>query len=110
MANGNGARPVRSDDPKTVTIKPSSPWPTLPLYFAQIATAIYPADFAGHDEAYMHQHPISTGPLKLESWSKGQSVVIEKNAILLGQRPPEDRSSRSPRRLRPRGQIRIATP
>ena len=70
---------VKKVDDSTVKIELSKPWGPLPSYMALFAAAIYPEDFGGHDAEYMATHADGTGPFKVDSWSKGQSLKLVRN-------------------------------
>lgn len=69
---------VKVDD-YTVRIDLNQPWGPLPNYLALFAACIFPKDFGGHNADYMTSHVDGTGPFKLESWTKGQSMKIVRN-------------------------------
>jgi len=69
---------VTAPDDTTVEVVLSQPFPQLPAYLALFAAAVYPEDFADHDEAYMREHPIGTGPFMFREWVKGSSLSIAK--------------------------------
>lgn len=70
---------VKKVDDSTVKIELSKPWGPLPSYMALFAAAIYPEDFGGHDAEYMATHADGTGPFKVDSWTKGQSLKLVRN-------------------------------
>lgn len=70
---------VKKVDDLTVEIKLSKPWEPLPAYLALFSSSIYPADFGGHDAQWMETHADGTGPFKLDTWTKGQSLKLVKN-------------------------------
>lgn len=70
---------VKKVDDSTVKIELSKPWGPLPSYMALFAASIYPKDFGGHDAEYMATHADGTGPFKVDSWAKGQSLKLVRN-------------------------------
>lgn len=62
----------------TITIKMSQPFPDFPYYGAFAAMGPRPAGKAG-DPATYAQHPLSTGPYKIESYTRSKSLVLVKN-------------------------------
>lgn len=70
---------VKKVDASTVEIDLSSVWPALPAYLALYAAPIYPANFGGHDLAWLRGNTIGTGPFKVDSWTKGQQIKLVKN-------------------------------
>jgi peptide/nickel transport system substrate-binding protein len=70
---------VRADGPYAVTITTKTPWSPLLADLALFANAIFPANWGGETRAQFFQHPVGTGPFKMASWIKGQSITLVRN-------------------------------
>jgi peptide/nickel transport system substrate-binding protein len=70
---------VTADGPYAVTITTKSPWAPLLADLALFANAIFPANWGGESRAQFFQHPVGTGPFKMASWTKGQSLKLVRN-------------------------------
>lgn len=70
---------VRAAGPYTVVITTKTPWAPLRADLALFANAVVPDNFGGQTRAEFFQHPVGTGPFKIASWVKGQSVKLVRN-------------------------------
>lgn len=70
---------VDAVDNDTVRVKVKQPWAPLPSDLAVFTASIMPANFGGKSEKTFAQHPVGTGPFKLQTWTKGDSVKLVKN-------------------------------
>ncbi|KAB1660779.1 ABC transporter substrate-binding protein [Pseudoclavibacter sp. CFCC 13796] len=70
---------VKAAGDDTVELTLSQPWAPLPADLALFAAAIYPANFGGQSEKDFREHPIGTGPFKLDEWKKGEHLKLAKN-------------------------------
>jgi peptide/nickel transport system substrate-binding protein len=62
----------------TITIKMSQPFPDFPYYGTFPAMGPRPAGKAG-DPATYAQHPLSTGPYKIKTYTRAKSLVLVRN-------------------------------
>lgn len=70
---------VAAVDAKTVRLTMSEPFaPLLPALSTFAASIYQKANFEKHGEA-AGEHPLGTGAFMLESWNKGQEVILAKN-------------------------------
>ncbi len=74
--NSQIAKVAASDDTVVVTTK--VPWSPLPADLALFTNSIVPKDLAGMSKEEFGDRPIGTGPFKVDSWTKGQSLKITK--------------------------------
>lgn len=74
-------------DKYTLNVKTAAPDPILPtrLYFVTIPSAKQVTDDLGSYET----NPVGTGPYKLESWDRGQSIVLVPNDEWWGKDAPD---------------------
>jgi peptide/nickel transport system substrate-binding protein len=70
---------VTATGPYTVVVTTKSPWAPLRADLALFANAIVPANFGGQTRAQFFAHPVGTGPFKIKSWVKGQSLKLVRN-------------------------------
>lgn len=71
---------VEAEDDSTVVVTTKVPWSPLPADLALFANSIVPEDFAGMSEEEFAEKPIGSGPFKFDSWTKGQTLKVAKNA------------------------------
>lgn len=71
---------VEAKDESTVVVTTKVPWSPLPADLALFANSIVPKDYAGMSEKEFADKPIGSGPFKFDSWTKGQTLKIVKNA------------------------------
>ncbi|MDQ1608999.1 MAG: peptide/nickel transport system substrate-binding protein [Microbacteriaceae bacterium] len=79
---------IDTPDKYTVVIHTSSPWSPLPADMALYANSIVPNNYAGMSASAFAEKPIGTGPFKLSSWVKGQSLKLVKNSSYWQQKKP----------------------
>jgi peptide/nickel transport system substrate-binding protein len=72
-------RSVRATGRYTVVITTKTPWAPLRADLALFANAIFPYNFGGQTRTAFFSHPIGTGPFKIASWVKGQSLKLVRN-------------------------------
>lgn len=65
-------------DELTVTFTTPEPYPSLPLRLCEFLV-MPPAYLAESDLQAITENPIGTGPFKLQSWARGERLVLEKN-------------------------------
>jgi peptide/nickel transport system substrate-binding protein len=70
---------IDEPDSSTVRIHTSHPWGPLLGDVSMYSNAILPNNLNGMTAAEFFQHPVGTGPFKLESWTKGQSLKLSRN-------------------------------
>ena len=70
----------------TITIKMSKPFPDIPYYASFPAMGPIPTDQAVSDPATYAQHPLATGPYKIEQYTIGKSLTLVRTTS--GTRPP----------------------
>ena len=68
-----------SVDGNTITVKMSKPFPDFPYYASFPSIGPIPTDPAVSDPATYAQHPLSTGPYKIEQYTIGKSLTLVKN-------------------------------
>ena len=71
---------IDTPNASTVTVHTRHPWGPLLSDVAMYSNAILPTNLRGASAAQFFQHPIGTGPFTLQSWSKGQSMKLTRNA------------------------------
>lgn len=70
---------VEAPDEATVVVTTKVPWSPLPADLALFTNSIVPKDLAGMSKEEFADRPIGSGPFKVDSWTKGQSLKIIKN-------------------------------
>ncbi|HCB06191.1 MAG TPA: hypothetical protein DEQ43_18470 [Nocardioides bacterium] len=75
----DGDQQAVSVDGDTITVKMARPFPDFPYYAAMPAMGPIPTDPAINDPAKYAQHPLSTGPYKIDQYTLGQSLVLVRN-------------------------------
>lgn len=65
--------------PDAVVITTKTPWAPLRADLALFANAIFPDNYGGQTRADFFSDPVGTGPFKIASWTKGQSVKLVRN-------------------------------
>ncbi|HRD61211.1 MAG TPA: ABC transporter substrate-binding protein, partial [Nocardioides sp.] len=68
-----------SVDGNTITIKMATPFPDFPYYASFPAMGPIPTDPAVSDPAKYAQHPLATGPYKIEQYTIGKSMTLVRN-------------------------------
>jgi len=76
---GLEAQQAVSVDGNTITIKMSKPFPDFPYYASFPAIGPIPTDPAVSDPAKYAQHPLATGPYKIEQYTIGKTLTLVKN-------------------------------
>jgi peptide/nickel transport system substrate-binding protein len=66
-------------DGNTITVKMAKPFPDFPYYASFPAMGPIPTDPAVSDPAKYAQHPLSTGPYKIEQYTIGKSLTLVRN-------------------------------
>lgn len=66
-------------DPHTFVIKLTRPYRELTWVMAMAYFSIYPPEAVQHYGRAFREHPVSTGPYLLESYERGQRMVLVKN-------------------------------
>jgi peptide/nickel transport system substrate-binding protein len=66
-------------DGNTITVKMAKPFPDFPYYASFPAMGPIPTDPAVNDPAKYAQHPLSTGPYKIDQYTIGKSLTLVKN-------------------------------
>ncbi|MDI3317778.1 MAG: ABC transporter substrate-binding protein [Bacillota bacterium] len=86
---------VTAVDPTTVVFHLKRPFAALPAYLAYNAGILPRHIFAGKDPwsltSFNKEHPVGTGPFKLQSFTPGQDVVLVRNPDYFGGAPHLDR-------------------
>jgi peptide/nickel transport system substrate-binding protein len=62
-----------------ITVKMSKPFPDFPYYASFPSIGPIPTDPAINDPAKYAQHPLSTGPYKIEQYTIGKSLTLVRN-------------------------------
>lgn len=70
---------VTATGPYTVVITTRTPWAPLLADLALFANAVVPDNFGGQTRAQFFSHPVGTGPFKIASWTRGQSLKLVRN-------------------------------
>jgi peptide/nickel transport system substrate-binding protein len=65
--------------PYAVVITTRTPWAPLLADLALFANAVFPDHYGGQTRAEFFGHPVGTGPFKIASWVKGQSLKLVRN-------------------------------
>ncbi|MGI6358765.1 MAG: ABC transporter substrate-binding protein [Bacillota bacterium] len=86
VSNLSAVSEVIVDSPTQLTIKTAEPYPILPARLAGLR--IVPKDYVERvGNATFSQQPIGSGPYKLVSWLKDESVTLEANQDYWGGAP-----------------------
>lgn len=70
---------IQTPNPYTVVITTKYPWAPLLADVALFANSIIPNNYGGVSEHTFFQHPVGTGPFRLQSWQKGNQIVLVRN-------------------------------
>ena len=93
-ATGNGVdydRPVeglRAPDPYTLEIELTGPYPQLLYVLAMTYTAAVAREAVEHYGEEFLNHPVGTGPYRLERWARGSKVILVRNPGWRGETYP----------------------
>jgi peptide/nickel transport system substrate-binding protein len=68
-----------SVDGNKVIVKMAKPFPDFPYYASFPAMGPIPTDPAVNDPAKYAQHPLSTGPYKIQQYTIGKSLTLVRN-------------------------------
>ncbi len=68
-----------SVDGNTITVKMAKPFPDFPYYASFPAMGPIPTDPAISDPAKYAQHPLATGPYKIDQYTIGKSMTLVRN-------------------------------
>jgi ABC-type transport system substrate-binding protein len=66
-------------DDHTLELKLTKPFPQVMWILAMAGMALYPIECARHYGDNFANHPVGTGPFKMESWSKNTKYVVVRN-------------------------------
>jgi peptide/nickel transport system substrate-binding protein len=70
---------IDTPNASTVVLHTSHPWGPLAGDMSMYSNAILPNELRGMTDAAFFNHPIGTGPFVMESWTKGQQMVLKRN-------------------------------
>jgi peptide/nickel transport system substrate-binding protein len=70
---------VAAAGPYTVVITTKTPWAPLLADLALFANAVIPDNFGGQTRTRFFSHPVGTGPFRIASWTRGQSLRLVRN-------------------------------
>ena len=71
---------VEATDDTTLTVKLKYPWAPLIADLSIFSNGVVPLDYGGKTVEEFYTAPVGTGPFVWDSWTKGQSVKLTKNA------------------------------
>jgi peptide/nickel transport system substrate-binding protein len=71
---------VEATDDTTLTVKLKYPWAPLIADLSIFSNGVVPLDYGGKSVEEFYEAPVGTGPFVWDSWTKGQSVKLTKNA------------------------------
>jgi peptide/nickel transport system substrate-binding protein len=71
---------VEATDDTTLTVKLKYPWAPLIADLSIFSNGVVPLDYGGKTVEEFYEAPVGTGPFVWDSWTKGQSVKLTKNA------------------------------
>jgi peptide/nickel transport system substrate-binding protein len=71
---------VTTPDPATIVIKTKYPWAPLLADLACPSNGIVPANYGGKAKKDFYTAPVGTGPFAWDTWQKGNSLTLKKNA------------------------------
>ncbi len=91
---GDDAQQAVTVDGNNITVKMAKPFPDFPYYASIPAIGPIPIDPAVSDPAKYAQHPLATGPYKIEQYTIGKSLTVV-SATTSGTRPPTRRARRT---------------
>ncbi|MBK6829939.1 MAG: ABC transporter substrate-binding protein [Flavobacteriales bacterium] len=77
---GAGVKGLVALDEMTVRFSLTSPWPGFLQVIAHQGCWIYPEEQVTHYKAEMLWHPVGTGAFRVKSFTKGEAMVMERNA------------------------------
>ena len=84
-------RPVeglRAPDPHTLEIELTGPYPQLLYVLAMTYTAAVAREAVEHYGEEFLNHPVGTGPYRLERWERGSKVILVRNPRWRGETYP----------------------
>ena len=76
---GYDAQQAVTVDGNDITVKMAKPFPDFPYYASMPAIGPIPTDPAVSDPAKYAQHPLATGPYKIEQYTIGKSLTLVRN-------------------------------
>lgn len=66
-------------DDHTIQVKLTKPFPQIMWIFAMAGMSLYPIECAEHYGEDFANHPVGTGPFKLDTWEKNARYVLSRN-------------------------------
>lgn len=70
---------ISAPNASTVVIRTKYRWAPLLADMSLFVNGVIPANFGGMKPSKFFQHPIGTGPFKVQNWNKGQQLKLVRN-------------------------------
>jgi oligopeptide transport system substrate-binding protein len=84
-ATSEGVKGLETLDDHTVRITLTNPWPGFLYVLAHQGCWIYPEELVAHHGAQAAWHPVGTGPFRLKTFRRGESLILERHPEYWGQ-------------------------
>lgn len=84
---------LQAPDPQTLVIKLTQPYYQLEYVLTMAYASVVPREAVEKYGAEFMNHPVGTGPFMLESWIRGNKVVLTKNPNWHGEKYPSEGES-----------------
>ncbi len=81
---------LQTPDSETLIIKLTHPYFQLHYVLAMVVTAVVPKEAVEKYDKEILNHPVGTGPFRLESWVRNNKIVLVKNPSWTGQTYPTE--------------------
>ena len=70
---------LQAPDDFTLVVKLKHPWPQILYLLAHLPTAPVAKEAVEYYGKTLHNHPVGTGPFKLQEWKRGHKIVMVRN-------------------------------
>lgn len=81
---------LKAIDDVTLQIKLTKPWPQILYLLAHLPTAVVAREAVEHYGDEFLNHPVGTGPYRLEKWRRGSKIILTRNPTFRNEQYPSE--------------------